>query len=84
MEIEQTEVTFVIEKNGGNGKGYSITENPNTEHEVVRSPFNSVKEARKREIDIAEYWGFKAVELKKRICKCPTDYHTMFQNCRGY
>ena len=84
MEIEQAEVAFVIEKNEGNGSGYSITENPNTEHEVVRSPFDSVEEARQRELEIAEYWGFKSVELDKRPCKCPSNYHTMFQNCRGY
>ena len=83
MKIVQTEVQFVIEKNGGNGHGYSITENPNTEHETVRSPYDSEEQARKREMEIAEYWGYKAVEVK-RPCKCPPSYHTMFENCRGY
>ena len=83
-KIEQTEVQFIIEKNDGSGFGYSITENPNTKHEKVRSPFNSAEEARKRELEIAEHWGFKAVELTKRECKCPANYHTMFETCRGY
>ena len=82
--MEQSKVRFIIEQNGGNGSGFSITENPNTEHETVRSPFKSEEEARKRETEIAEYWGFKAVEVKSRKCNCPKNYHTMFQNCRGY
>lgn len=84
IEIEQAEVQFIIEKNKGGGSGFSITENPNTVHEVVRSPFDTEEEARQREMEIAEYWGFKAVELKARPCKCPPNYHTMFDNCRGY
>ena len=84
MQIEQAEVQFVIEKNEGNGSGFSITENPNTKHETVRSPFSSEEEARQRETEIAEYWGFKAVEIKNRPCKCPKNYHTMFEKCRGY
>ncbi len=84
MEVEQAEVQFIIEKNGGNGWGYSITENPNTTHEVVRSPFDTEEKAREKEHSIADYWGFKAVELKARPCKCPDSYHTMFEKCRGY
>ena len=84
MEVEQAEVEFIIEKNEGNGRGYSITENPNTKYETVRSPFDSIEEARDREMKMADYWGFKAVEIKKRPCKCPKNYHTMFESCRGY
>lgn len=83
MKVEQAEVQFIIEKNGGNGKGYSIVENPDTAHETVRSPFDTEEQARQREMEIARYWGFKAVEVK-RSCKCPPNYHTMFENCRGY
>lgn len=84
LEIEQAEVEFIIEKNEGNGSGYSITENPGTIHEVVRSPFKTIEEARQREKDITEYWGVKSIEVEKRKCPCPPNYHTMFENCRGY
>ena len=85
MEIgEQAEVQFIIEKNDGNGRGYSITENPGTIHEVVRSPFDSIEEARKRALEKFEWWGVKGVEVKSRKCPCPPNYHTMFENCRGY
>ena len=85
MEIgEQAKVEFIIEMNTGNGSGYSITENPNTKHENVRSPFSSIEQAREREQDIAKYWGFEAKEIYKRSCKCPANYHTMFEKCRGY
>ena len=65
LEIEQTEVLFRIEDNSKEGgSGWAIVENPDTEYELARSPFDSEQEARQRELDIAEYWGFKAVEIK--------------------
>lgn len=84
MEVKQVEIEFIIEKNEGGGNGYSITENPNTDYETVRSPFDTIEEARKHEEELSEYWGFKAVELKARPCSCPSNYHTMFEKCRNY
>lgn len=84
FEIEQEPLYFIIEKNEGSGRGYSITESPGTPQEHVRSPFDTEEDARKRELELAEYWGFKPVELKARPCKCPKNYHTMFQECRSY
>ncbi len=82
--MKQAEVQFIVEKNEGRSSGYSIAENPNTKHETVRSLFDSEEDARKRELEISDWWGFKAVEIKTRTCKCPSNYHTMFSECRGY
>jgi len=58
----EAEVKFLIRVEPRTGV-YSIVENPDTELEIIRSPFDSPEEARQRELEIAEYWGFKAIEL---------------------
>lgn len=68
---DRTKVPFVIERNE-NGT-FAIIENPESKtygtlgwlgDKVVRSPFTTRDDARKREYEIAEHLNFEAVELE--------------------
>ena len=65
-------ILFIIERNEDGT--YAIIENPQSEtygsmaycgDKVVRSPFKSIEEARKRMKDIAEHWEYESKELVK-------------------
>ena len=66
LNIDQAEVRFKIVPNliSGQRVTYRIIENPKEEYEMIRTPFDSIEEARQRELEIADFWGFKAVEEK--------------------